>query len=252
MLVLASASGAPGVTTLALALTLGWRRDALLVDADRQPGQAIQAGWLGGASVGGRGLSGLARVHRERRSMTDELLHHCVPLSEGVPRRLFLPGFNHPSAPGLFQPLWPDLVAALERVQETGLDVVVDAGRVSEGLPAPLVAAARTTLLVTRTDLRSLAAVRLQIPQMLQRQSQSRPSARIGLVLVGEGQPYTGREIEAQFGVPVLGVVADDATSARHHSHGEPRPARFESRAYARSVRALASSLGAAEEVGVR
>ncbi|GAB3708292.1 hypothetical protein [Mariniluteicoccus flavus] len=247
MLVLTSAAGSPGVTTAALALTLAWGRDVLLVDADRQPAQAIQAGWLGGADLAGRGLSGLARVHRERRFMGDELTLHCVALTESGPGRLFLPGFNHPGAPALFQPLWPDLVEALGRVEGAGLDVIVDAGRVSEGLPSPLVAAAHTTLLVTRTDLRALAAARLHLGQLVQRRTQLHPSGRVGLLLIGEGQPYTGKEIEAQFGVPVLGVIADDPAAARVHSHGATRPSRFDHRAYARSFRALASTLAVAE-----
>lgn len=247
MLVLASAAGSPGVTTTALALTLAWARDALLVDADRQPSQAVQAGWLGGAHLDGRGLSGLARVHRERRSMAEELMLHCVPLVESGERRLFLPGFTHPGSPTLFQPLWDELADALTRAERAGLDVVVDAGRMAEGLPAPIVSAATTTLLVTRTDLRSLAAARLHVPQLVQRQAQLNPAGRVGLLLVGEGQPYTGREIEAQFQVPVLGVVADDPASARAYSHGGRRAARHDHRAHARSIRALASSLGAAE-----
>lgn len=245
MLLLASAAGSPGATTTALALTLGWPRDALLVDADRQPAQAVQAGWLGGAHVGGRGLGGLARAHRERRSMTDELLLHCVPLTGSAPRPLFLPGFAHPGAPALFQPLWDELGAALGRAEETGIDVVVDAGRVSDGLPAALVARARTTLLLTRTDLRSLAAVRLHVGQLVQRQQQLHPAGRVALLLIGEGQPYSGKEIEAELGLPVVGVIADDPGAARVYSHGVPRPARFDHRPYARSVRALVSSLAA-------
>lgn len=242
MLLLASASGSPGVTTAALALTLAWPRDALLVDADRQPAQAVQAGWLGGAHVAGRGLGGLARAHRERRSMADELLLHCVALTE-APRPLFLPGFAHPGAPALFQPLWNELAAALAQAEGSGIDVIVDAGRVSDGLPAPLVSLARRTLLLTRTDLRSLAAARLHVGQLVQRQQQLDPAGEVALLLVGEGQPYSGKEIEAELGVRVAGVIADDPVSARVHSHGAPRPARFDHRAYARSVRALVSSL---------
>lgn len=248
MLVLCSAAGAPGVTTTALALTLAAAGDALLVDADRQPAHAIAAGFLGGSHVGGRGLSALARLQREGRPIAEELLGQCVALSAEHARHWLLPGFSHASGPALFEPLWAEFAAALERVRLSGFAVIVDAGRVGEGLPGPLSAAAHTIALVTRTDLRSLAGARLALAGLTQFAVQG-GAARVGLVLIGEGQPYTRGEIEAEFGVPVLGQLPDDPASARCYSHGDPRPGRFENRPYARAARALAAALVAPEVV---
>ena len=46
LIVLASASGAPGVSTTALGLTLNWHRSVLLVDADPTGSSAVFAGYF--------------------------------------------------------------------------------------------------------------------------------------------------------------------------------------------------------------
>lgn len=48
VIALASATGAPGVSTAALGLALTWPRHVLLADCDREPAQAVQAGYLRG------------------------------------------------------------------------------------------------------------------------------------------------------------------------------------------------------------
>jgi hypothetical protein len=51
LIVLASASGSPGVTTTALGLALTWPRPVLLVEADPTGGSAVAAGYLRGQLV---------------------------------------------------------------------------------------------------------------------------------------------------------------------------------------------------------
>ena len=48
VVLLASATGSPGVTTTALGLALAWPRHCLVADCDRDPSQAVQAGYLRG------------------------------------------------------------------------------------------------------------------------------------------------------------------------------------------------------------
>lgn len=238
-IVLASAAGSPGVTTTSIGLARCWPGDTLLVDADRQPTQAVLAGYLGGAPAGGRGLTGLARAHRERRSVSDELLMHCLPLGEDPDhKRLFLPGFTHPGSPGLFGPIWPELITALDRVCSGDVTALIDAGRIGDGLPAPLVSAADAVLLTTRTSLRALAGVRLHLPHLQQRVESLGAGTQLGLVLVGEGRPYSAREIGKQFGVPVWASLAHQPRAARVWSDGVPEPRGFHHGPLARSVRA--------------
>ena len=55
VIVLTGGPGSPGVTTTSLGLTLCWPGDVMLSDCDRDPAQAIPAGYLRGLDLGGRG-----------------------------------------------------------------------------------------------------------------------------------------------------------------------------------------------------
>ena len=224
-----SASGSPGVTTICLGMALTWSRDVLLADCDRDPSQAIQAGYLRGMDTGGRGLAALARLHRENRALAPDLWRHTVPLVDyGDVQRRFLPGFSQPATVRLFESVWPDLADAFTALEEKGIDVIVDAGRVGrEGVPLALLAQADAVCFVTRTHLRSLAATRLYLPLIAEQlDSLPRPAA-LGLVLVDPDQPYSAGEIAAQFGVPCWAEVARHDRLAAVLSDGAPEPRRF-------------------------
>lgn len=242
VIVLCSAGGAPGVTTTATGLGMNWPRDVLIGDCDEHPTQAVLSGWFGGIDPGGRGLSGLARAHREGRAIDTEILPNSFELAPGPPRRLFLPGFNRPGAAAVFGPVWPALVHGLQGASRTGMDVLIDAGRLGpRGLPDPLVQGADMVLLVTGTGLRPLAAVGLYLP-LLRTQLQDSP-AYLGLLLVGEGRPYGAGEIGGQFGVEVTGAITFDPGGARVYSDGDTPPRKFADSAYAKSLQAVASRL---------
>src|SRR3954451_17813904 len=57
---LCSASGSPGVTTTAVAMTLNWPRPVLIVEADPTGGSGILAGFLRGTTEYDAGLIELA------------------------------------------------------------------------------------------------------------------------------------------------------------------------------------------------
>ena len=65
LIVLASASGSPGVSTTALGLTLNWHRPVLLVDADPTGSSAVFAGYFHGTQEPTGGLINLALALRE-------------------------------------------------------------------------------------------------------------------------------------------------------------------------------------------
>ena len=79
MIVLASASGSPGVTTTALGLVLGWPRPALLVEADPTGGSAIAAGYLRGSVVPPEAMIELAMA-QHADAVLDALPRVCQPL----------------------------------------------------------------------------------------------------------------------------------------------------------------------------
>ncbi len=242
VIILASAGGAPGVTTTAVGLGFHWPRDILVADCDEHPAQSVLSGVFGGIDPAGRGLVAIARAHREGRPVDTEILPNSLELTDGVPRRLFLPGFHLPAAPALFAPAWPALVTGLQGASRTGMDVLVDAGRLSpRGLPDALARGADMILVCTHTSLRALACLSLYLP-VLQAQVQD-VSTHLGLVLVGDGRPYSSREISDQFGVEVTSQIAFDAFGARVYSDGDSQPRRFADSTYVKTLQATASRL---------
>jgi len=254
--VLASASGAPGVTTTALGLTLAWPGEVTLVDADRAAAQTVLAGYLSGRSTHGMGLQGVLQAFRERRPLAEALAANRLVLPPAppgrgaeaaqAPARWFVPGFARLGSVDLFESVWAPL---LDGARTSGVDLVVDAGRVGHrGLPPDLVGGADVVGLVCRTSLVSLAALRLHVPPLVD----AGAPGRVGLVLVGPGRPYGAREVAGQFGVPVLAEVPWEPRAASDLLEGGPLPRGWAHQSLGRSFARAASGLLAGANVGVR
>ncbi len=244
VVVLTSAAGSPGVTTLAVGLALSWPRSVLLVDADPGAGHAVLAGFLRGRSAMGKGLVRVAEAHRERRPLREAVLDQTIELADDAAhRRLFLPGFTRIANGSLFGPVWPDLATTFTRLAEVEIDVLVDVGRLEpRGVPFPLVEAGSRVALVTRTSLRAVAAARAAAP-VLAEQARVAAADPPSVVLVGPGQPYGRREIATALGLPVLGEVGDDPRAAAVLSDGERRSRQFDRSDLVRSLHHLAEQL---------
>ena len=248
ILILTSAGGSPGVTTLAVGLALTWPRPVLLADCDPGAHQAVLAGYLRGQSSSGKGLLRVAEGHRDRRPLREVVIDQCLPLTgEDGDRRLFLPGFTRPGSASHFGAVWEDLADTFDRLGDVDLDVIVDMGRVGPaGLPAPLVERSALTALVLGSTLRAVVSARVHLPTVTD-QSRLSSSAhhQFGLVVVGEGQPYGRGEIGKALGVPVIAGLSRDGQAAAHLSDGAPRPRRFDSSPLVRSLRGASSTLAA-------
>lgn len=245
LIVCCSITGAPGVTTTALGLSLTWPRNVLLLDADRDPAQTIPAGYLRGVDLGGRGIGALLQAHRERRGVLDELLSQSVALQEHPTwSRRFVPGFSQPGTPLVFDPVWPGLADACANIARTDTDVLVDAGRIGRsGLPTPWLVEADVVLVVLRSNLRALAAARLHMPVLQETIAATGGALELGIALVGPGMPYTASDISAQFGVPVLATIDWEPKTAAVLSDGDAEPRRFAESRLIRSYRSAASRL---------
>jgi hypothetical protein len=248
ILLLTSAGGAPGVTTLAVGLALTWPRPVLLADGDPGAHQSILAGYLAGASAGGKGLLRVAEAHRDRRSLREVVIDQSITLAdqEGA-RRLFLPGFTKAGSAAHFGAVWPDLAETFDRLSDVDIDVIVDCGRVGQpGLPGALVERSAVTALVLNSSLRSVMSARVHLPTL---SDQGRPTtevrSQLGLIVVGEGQPYGSGEIAKALDVTIIGAVADDRQSAAHLSDGRPRHRRFDSSPLMRSISEIGTRLAA-------
>lgn len=242
LIALASASGAPGVTTTAVGLVLTWRRAALLVDADPGAHQAVLAGYLGGQLATGKGLQRIAEAHRDRRPLLEAVSDETVPLtaadqagdgdgtgSSGGPGKRLLPGFARPANAGLFGPVWPDLVDAFVRLETAGIDVIVDAGRIErQGLPQPLVDRSDLVILVTRSNLRSVAAARTYATMLRDQSRMAGGELNLGVLVIGDQMPYGSREIGRLLELPAVSVLPHDPINAAAFSDGAPRNRRFD------------------------
>jgi hypothetical protein len=266
VIVLTSAAGAPGVTSTAVGLTLTWKRSVILVDADPAAHQAILAGYLRGQISTGKGMQRVAEAHRDRRPLVEVVSDETIPLSAGpgpvdghgagddtievgpstLSRRL-LPGFSNPANAALFDPVWPDLTDTFVEYEAVGIDVIIDAGRLDPraGLPQPVVERADAVCLITRSDLRSIAASRGAVLRLREQIRLTGNDSNLGLVLLGDNDPYGRREIGNLLSVPVVSVVASEPQSARVFSDGARRGRKFGRSELVRSLHRVGDDLTA-------
>lgn len=243
IVVVASAGGSPGATTTALGLALTWPRDVVLADCDRHPSQAVLAGYLRGLPAGSQGLMGLSEALRARDGRSIVLDEQLVWLATGPgTQRRFLPGFTHPRSAMLFEPYWPRLVAQLADLGLQQTDAVVDWGRLdADGIPFSLLEGAHTVLLLTRSSLPALAAVRLALPSLAE--AMSDVGAELQLSVVGGARPYPAAEISEQLGVPLVADLPWDPGCAGVLSDGAPGSQRLAQRPLWRGLAALSARL---------
>ncbi len=223
LIVLASASGSPGVTTTALGLALSWTRPVLLVEADPTGASAIAAGYLRGTTTPPEAMIDLALAHQNGR-LRDTLAQVSVPLP-GTEVRFVAGTRSHEQARSLLG-LWEPLAEVLASLEDTGQDVIVDAGRLGlYGSPEPLIAAADLALLVTRTDLVALSGARSWAETLRDRFERAGALACLGVLLIGQGDPFGPREVTKVLRLPVISTLAWDPDGAAVLSRGAtPRP----------------------------
>lgn len=245
ILLLSSANGAPGVTTLAVGLALSWPRPVLLADCDPGAHQAVLAGYLAGRSASGKGLLRVAEAHRDRRPLREVVVDQCLSLVDAdADRRLFLPGFTKPTSAAHFAGVWEELADTFDRLADVEVDVLVDLGRIGPlGLPAALLERSALSLLVLRSDLRSVMSARVHLPALGELRAADGGQGRTGLVVVDPGHPYPAAEISRALGAPVLAQVPHDPVTAAHFSDGTAQHRRFEASPLLRGIRNAASTL---------
>lgn len=243
LICLTSAGHAPGTTTSALALALAWPRPVTLLEADPSGQSSIMAGYLRGQSEHPGNVLDLVLAHREG-SLWDALWDAALKLPDSEVR--LIPGTKNPTlASRSLPPLWEPLADGLRRMDSTGHDVIVDAGRLGlVGAPEALLREADLTLLVTRTDLPGVTASHGWAKVLQERHEANAAAARLGLLLVGEGRPYKAKQVSKVVHLPVVADLAWDEESARVFSAGAtPRRRRFEIRSLQRSVRSAVSTI---------
>lgn len=233
---LASASGSPGVTTTALGLALSWPRPVLLVEADPTGGSGLLAGYFRGTREYDAGLIELALT---ASNLSDALADVARPI-EGTSVS-FVAGTRSHTQAGALRDLWSPLAEVLADLESTGQDVIVDAGRLGlHGSPEALLDAADLAVLVTRTRLPALSALRSWAAAFARPALDWHQSA---VLLVGEGEPYGAHDVTAAVNLPVLGSLPNDPESAAVFSRGAQPPKRFETGPLRRGLNATVAAI---------
>ncbi len=236
VLALASVAGAPGVTTTAVALALAWPRPVVLVEADPIGASAVLPGLLRGGARHDRGVLDAAVAARSG-ALTAALPELLIALPGGQAR--LLAGLARPEQAATMTRSWPVLAPALAEASAVlDLDVIIDVGRLSQaGAALPALGTAEKVLAVTRTTLPALHVLRAWLPTL---RSALVDQTRLGLLLVGEGQPYRAGEITRTLDVPVTAVLPEEPGAAAAYSTGSAHPRRSE---FARALNLLVRDL---------
>lgn len=239
VIALCSASGSPGVTTTALGLALLWPRPVLLIEADPTGGSAILAGYFRGIRAYDQGLVELALSSAEVADLLPRTAQPIVDSSTAA----FIAGTRAHTQAAALDGLWRPLTSALHELESTGQDVIVDCGRLGlAGWPEPLLAEADLSLMLCRTHLPAISAAR----SWAEAAQRGHPAwSHPAVLLVGEGQPYSAKEVSGALALPVLNVLADDPESAAVLHRGESTPARFDRSRLMRSLHAAISTIHA-------
>lgn len=222
VIALASAKGAPGVTTASLALTLTWAGRCVLAECD-PAGGSIHAGYLAGALPADRGIRELAVAELRGEDMRQRWWGQLVDLQHPQRERLLLPGITDPVQSGALRPVWDRLAAFFAELEHTdpAYDVIVDCGRLAvPNPPWPVLHSADVVLLVVRASLpgmfAALPAIRALRTQLTEHGT---GTTSLGLLLTGPGdQP--ARVLAKQLQTPVVAQLPDDPRTAHVLCHG--------------------------------
>lgn len=197
---LTSFSGAPGVTTTAIAWTYLSPRPTLLLEADPTGGSPVLAGpfraeLFHDTSVldlisyagGGAGEPGFAGGDA---ALVQALWNHAIALPETSDRRALPTVAAHHQARSM-NATWPAVARAARQLSETaGTDVVIDAGRRSlEHSPLPLLTGADLVICLTDSTLTALNATRWGLDALRDELSYAGDPDRVVVVPV---RPDTG------------------------------------------------------------
>lgn len=230
---LTSTSGAPGVSTLAAALTLHWPRPALLLEADTAKTSHILAGYLAGQYAHTHSLTEAAIANLRGGLDGETLFAQTISLGEG---RYAIPGFNDlGGARGSTNTFWANMLRAIDQLPLTAaapdLDIIVDAGRFLSGDPrGTFLASADAVLLVTGNTLPDIHALYAAEPAIMALLEQAGHIDYLKLVLTKSPLTtvtrYSHNEISTKTGIAVASSLPWDPQAAAHYSHGAAEPAK--------------------------
>ncbi|MGW0078924.1 hypothetical protein ACWDU9_27510 [Streptomyces cellulosae] len=246
VIALAGCSGAPGVTTSALALLLCWPlepgRRMVLAECDPDGG-AVLHGLLQGTLGDRYGLRNLS-VAARKGEFGEAFWRQLIDLSsedgkaESPRDRLLLPGITDPAQAASLSSVWKGLATMFRGIDaDHGHDVLVDLGRRGATGPSGVLAEqADLVLVVVRNTLRCLQAAQGRVGELEGR------VGNVGLLVVDEG-PYPAGEAQRVLQVPVVATLPYAPRDARVLSDGAEQPRHFTKSALMKAARTTSTLL---------
>lgn len=248
LIALASASGAPGVTTTATGLAIFWPAPCLLVEADLSGGSMIP-GWYRGSLPLEKTLTQVAFTKTRNPNEPLRVTENSVPLGD-VPGHeeasaSVLPGFASAAQVGAMAPHWSELAGQLGDLEASGTDALIDLGRLR--LPRDeresLLRQVDLLLLVTTTDL-PMAMATIDVAQNLRRVLGESGLSPLGLLTIGPARRMRTRTLVERAGIPHLARIPHDPVRAEPLTYGfETKPRNYEKTAYATALADAAKDL---------
>lgn len=218
---LASVSGAPGVTTTALALSYTSSSPTLIVEADTSHASSILAGYFQGTVSPDRGLLEIAMQSTDSRVDHTNLWEEVLQIDDDG-RQYLLPGiFDPTAATGIDTHVW-SLLGDWTRSISTSLTPIIDFGRLApHDRRQGLLTAVSHLGLVCHATLPNVLALQGALPYIHELLPADMVDSSLGLVLVD--QPgianYSDREISRRLHLPVFGRIKHDVKTAMAFSH---------------------------------
>ena len=213
LIAVASAKGAPGVTTFSVALAALAPRRAVLADLDPAGGDVV----LRYPAPDGQPLDpdrGLLSLGADvRRDASAPFPPHVQLVAGGLE---VLVGARSPEQMTALGPVWPNLGRTLQDAPQR--DVIADCGRVSVGSPTlPVLQAADVLVMLVRDSVEQLAHLRERLFALAPMVAGTRLCVVVVAPEKNRGTQTDTQRLLASAGlqVPVLGVVADDPKGAQ-------------------------------------
>jgi hypothetical protein len=230
VIALAGCSGAPGVTTSALALLLSWPlepgRRMILAECDPD-GSAVLHGLLQGTLGDRYGLRNLSVAARQG-ALGDAFFRQLIDLGsedgkkESPRDRLLLPGITDPAQAASLGSVWKALGVIFRGIEaEHGHDVLIDLGRRGAFGPSGVLAEqADAVFVVVRNTLRCLQAAEGRVRALEERVGD------VSVLMINEG-PYPAGEVQRVLQVPVVATLPYAPKDAKVLSDGAEQPRHF-------------------------
>ena len=214
-----------------------------------------------GAVITPNGLLRLIDAARISPDLRDAISRQWIEIPGDNPdglRRRLLPGLvSAQTSEALFK-TWPALSSTLRDLSDTGIDTIVDVGRMDwRGIHPSLLDAATHVLLMTTPTLRAAGAATWAAQRLREQANDAGNTGKLGVVLVRppaltptaltntgrEERGWSDREFAAWFEIPVRGQILRDPANARVLSDGAPPGSKFTKSAYTASLSQLAQKL---------